>query len=97
MEAALIQVVENWAWLECRVISSKAKDGFIEVEVELEKSVPHESYPNLIQKTKDLGPTVIRIKRPSSASDLPARFRIKARRAGQNIIWGDAESLVEIK
>lgn len=93
----MVEIVENWAWLECRVVSSKAHDGFVEVEVVLEKSAPHGSYPNLIQKTKDIGTVSIRIKGRDSASDMPERFRIKARRAGPKVIWGDAATLESVK
>jgi hypothetical protein len=97
MEAVMMEIVENWAWLECRVVTSKARDGFVEVEVVLEKSAPHESYPNLIQKTKDLGTVSIRIKGRDPATDMPERFRIKARRSAPNVIWGDAATLEGVK
>lgn len=87
----MTQIIENWSSLDCELVDFSDSGQWLEIIVRIEKSEDVESFANLIEATDHK--IKIRLKQPFNRTLLAKRFRIKARRASADIIWGDASSL----
>ena len=94
-----MQVVENWAWVTCRLEAVHDHGQTAEFEVTVESTDPVPGFPDLL--AQHIGKRV-RIAlgnwpalAPTLAPTLPpgSRFRIKARVAGPGVIRGNADSI----
>ena len=90
-----MQVVENWAWVTCRLEAVHDHGQTAEFEVTVESTDPVPGFPDLL--AQHIGKRV-RIALGISMALAPAlppgsRFRIKARVAGPGVIRGDADSI----
>ena len=87
----MMQIIENWSWLDCKLVNISETDEWFEVTAIVEKSENAGSFPNLIEVSGQ--PVKIRLKPSFDRAILKTRFRIKARRTAPQIIWGDVASL----
>ncbi|QBE62578.1 hypothetical protein [Pseudoduganella lutea] len=90
-----MQVVENWAWVTCRLEAVHDAGQVTELEVTVESTGPVQGFPDLLARY--VGERVrIRLgTRLGTRPHLPpgSRFRIKARVAGPHAIWGSADTV----
>ena len=90
-----MQIVENWSTITCKTVRSETGDGWVSVHVVVEQSESVAGFPNLIAA----GPSIValRLKGQFDRQALSGSFKIKARRAGTNIIWGEASTLQPVR
>lgn len=97
----MMQVVENWTWLTCRVDGVRAANGEVELEVWVEDTQPVDGYTDLLgQRVRSK--VALRVAAdPPPGSGVPAgpmpavgqRFTIKARLAGPGIVRAERAGL----
>lgn len=90
-----MQIVENWAWVTCRLEAVHDHGQGTELEVTVESTAPVPGFPDLLAQHTGRR---VRITLGISPGLAPAlapgnRFRIKARVAGPGAIRGDTGSI----
>lgn len=97
----MMQVVENWTWLTCRLEALRVANGEVELDVWVEDSQPVDDYADLLGQWVRSKVTLRVAADPGPAGPLPAaplptvgqRFTIKARLAGPGIVRAERASL----
>jgi hypothetical protein len=90
----MVQVVENRAWLTCRLIAARSVGDEIELEVWLEGTEPVAGFPDLLAQRAQ-SQLQVRI----AAGPVPepgSRFKLQARLAGPGLVRGDRASLTPL-
>jgi hypothetical protein len=74
-----MQIVENWALIECRPVRLETVADWVNTHIVIEASENVADFPNLIAP----GPavSVLRLKGPFDQQILSGRFEVRARRA----------------
>jgi flavin reductase (DIM6/NTAB) family NADH-FMN oxidoreductase RutF len=88
----MVQAIENWAWVTCRLVRMHDAGDHVELDVVVEASRDDDKAPNLLANTVGQQLT-IKVKGPVPALAPDARFQLRARRAGPANVWGQAETI----
>jgi hypothetical protein len=86
-----MQIVENWALIECRPVRLETAADWVNVEIIVETSQNVPGFPNVIAPSPAV--IVLRLKGPIDQQILSGRFEVRARRASPDVIWGDGSTL----
>lgn len=94
-ETEMVQIVENWAWLTCRLVRIRTVGDHLELDVVVELTGRVESFPNLLESAVGRDLTIM-LKGTMPALTAGDRFQIKARRSGPVGTWGDPATLLRV-
>jgi hypothetical protein len=87
----MMQIVENWAWLTCRLESARAAGDHLEIDAVLESADDIADARNLFATL--VGQHIaIRLRGDRLPPASGSRFALKARLAGSGTAWGDSAS-----
>jgi hypothetical protein len=88
----MVQMVENWALLTCRLESLRQEDQHVELTTVLESVTPVAPYPNLFDSRVGTR-LVLKLRGDMPAIAPGAAFSVMARLADNVTAWADPASI----